>query len=282
MTTNYATQPCVYWTPTFLILTWWLYDLQFLWRAMPDYYFGWIAVLLAGYLVWERWPSLPKADQPTAVWLCAGLTLIGMPFVLVAELYQQAIAHTPSASFVLSIGCTFFLAANILYLRGRATLRHFRLPWLFVGTAVPLPGILWNPIVLGLQRLIAWLTVESLNVMGIPAAQQVNVIRLPNCLVGIDEACSGIRSLQSCVMAALFIGAVTLKRLGARLVLVFAGVVLAVFGNYLRSMYLSTTAYRHGPEALTGVHDLAGWAILGFTTVGLAVIAWAIARVERC
>jgi exosortase len=247
---------------------------------LADYHFGWIAVVLAGYLVWERWPTLRAADRPGSVWLCAALVLVGAPFVLVAELYQQAIAITPAAAFALSIGCSLFLSANILYLRGGATLRRLRLPWLFLATAIPLPGMLWNPVVLGLQRLITRLNVETLNLVGIPAGQEANVIRLPNCLVGIDEACSGMRSLQSCVMAALFIGAVGLKRLDARLTLILAGVLLAVFGNYLRSVYLSATAYHYGLAALPGVHDLAGWAILGFTTVGLALIAMVLAKLE--
>ncbi|MBU6402292.1 MAG: exosortase [Verrucomicrobia bacterium] len=292
------------WLPTVVILAWWLYDLQELWRALPEYRFGWITLALAGYLVWDRRPLpldrtagcpqpaavrntprsrrklLPEPDRPVSLGLCVFLVLVAMPFVLFAELYKQAIANTPAATFALTIGCLLFLTANVLYLRGPATLRHFRLPTLFLLTAVPLPGLFWNPVVLGLQRLVTRLNVETLNLCGIPAVQEANVIQLPNGLVGIDEACSGVRSLQSCLMAALFIGAVALKRSSIRLALVVAGVSLALFGNYLRSVYLSSTAYRCGSDAVRGAHDLAGWTIFGFTTLGLLLLATVFAKWE--
>ena len=267
--------------PIALIVGWWLYDLQFQWRALVEYQFGWLVVVLAAYLVWERWPAIPSADQPASIWLCSALVLIGTPFVLVAELYKQAIANTPAASFSLSIGCGFFLAANALYLRGWATLRHFLFPSFFLFLAVPLPGILWSPVVLMLKEFITSLNVETLNLIGIPAAQQANVIRLPNCVVGVDEACSGVRSLQSSIMAGLFIGNLMFKRTSSQLAFLLAGIGLALAGNFLRSLILSITAHRHGIQALERLHDAAGWSIFLFTAMGLLFLAWLINRFER-
>jgi hypothetical protein len=42
------------------------------------------------------------------------------------------------------------------------------------NVAVPIPKILWNPIVLGLQNFITMLNVETLKLIGIPAIQQAN------------------------------------------------------------------------------------------------------------
>lgn len=268
------------WLPLFLILAWWLYDLQFQWRALADYQFGWLVVLLAAYLVWDRWTNLPPTDQPVSFWICAALVLFGTPFVLVAELYKQAIANTPAASFSLSIGCVFYIAANLLYLRGWQTFRHFLFPLGFMCLAVPLPGVLWNPVVLALKRLITTLDVEVLNLIGIPAVQQANVIRLPTCVVGIDEACSGVRSLQSSIMAGLFIGNLIFKGFGSLLIFFLAGIGLALAGNFIRSLILSITAHRHGIEALERLHDAAGWSIFAFTATGLIATAWFIRRVE--
>ncbi len=267
--------------PIVLILGWWLYDLQFQWRALVEYQFGWLVVFLAAYLIWERWPTIPSADRPASIWLCLALVLAGTPFVLVAELYKQAIANSPAASFSLSIGSGFYLAANALYLRGWATLRHFLFPSLFLFLAVPLPGILWSPVVLMLKELITTLNVETLNLIGIPAVQQANVIRLPNCVVGVDEACSGVRSLQSSVMAGLFIGNLTFRRAGSQLAFLLAGVGLALAGNFLRSLILSITAHLHGIRALERLHDAAGWSIFLFTATGLGFLAWLINRFER-
>jgi hypothetical protein len=60
------------------------------------------------------------------------------------------------------------------------------------------------------------LTVASLNLFHISAVQHGNVIEVKTGLLGIDEACSGIRSLQATLMVSLFLGelyrAATLRR----------------------------------------------------------------------
>jgi exosortase len=270
-----------YYLPIVFILGWWLLDLQFQWRALVDYQYGWIVVLLAFYLVWERWPSIPDHDRPASLWICSALVLLGTPFVLAGELYKQAIANTPTASFSLSIGCLLYLFANVLYLHGWKTLRHFFLPLTFLFLAVPLPGFLWNPVVLALKGLITALNVETLNLIGIPAEQRVNVIQLPRCEVGIDDACSGVRSLQSSIMAGLFIGNLMFKRMGSRWFFVLASIVLALGGNFLRSLYLALTAHWRGVDALKGLHDTAGWSVLIFSAIGLIVLAWLVGRIDR-
>jgi hypothetical protein len=41
------------------------------------------------------------------------------------------------------------------------------------------------------------------------------------------------------------------------------------------------TAYRGGPDALKAVHDSAGWSVLLFTAAGMAVLGWAMTRMEK-
>src|SRR4030095_6737637 len=129
------------------------------------------------------------------------------------------------------------LVAHLLLLFGRRTVQHFLFPLLFFFIAVPLPHLLWDPIVLGLRKFVTVLNVETLNLMGIPAEQQGNLIRLPHCLVGVDEECSGVRSLQSSIMAALFIGDLTLRHAGWKVIFFLAGIGLALAGNFGRSLY---------------------------------------------
>ncbi|HRY48622.1 MAG TPA: exosortase/archaeosortase family protein [Candidatus Paceibacterota bacterium] len=267
--------------PVIIIIAWWIYDLQFQWRALIDYQYGWLVAFMAAYLTWERWPTRPRDDQPARNWVAVALALMGAPFVLVAELYKHAVAHMPAASFSLSIGCVCFLFAAILAGFGPRILRHFLFPILFLFVAVPLPHVLWNPIVTSLRELITSMNVATLKILGIPAIQQVNVIRLPNCLVGVDEACSGVRSLQSSIMAALFIGDLTLKSSGIKWLFFLAGIALAIIGNYIRSLYLTLTAYHHGLEAIQAAHDMAGWSILIGTACGLILLAILANRLEK-
>jgi len=132
-----------------------------------------------------------------------------------------------------------------------------------------------------LQSLVARFNVELLNLIGIPAQQIGSLIHLPNGTVGIDEACSGVRSLQSTIMAAIFIGYVSLKRNSLRLVLFGAGVILAIVGNIGRSLYLSLMAHWRGMDAIERVHDAAGWSVLAFTAAGVILLSWIIGRAEK-
>ena len=266
--------------PLVVFVGWWIYSLQFLWRDQQEYRYGYLVVLLVAFLVWDRWDSRPKSDAPAAFWQAAVWLLAGFPLVLVAELYRHAMARGPASATALSLGTICFIRAAILLQWGPQTLRHFRFPILFALIAVPLPGIFWNPIVLGLKGLVTFVNVELLNLLGIPAQQQGSVIELPNCRVGIDEACSGIRSLQSSLMMALFIGDQSLRQPVLRWLLVGGAVGWAVVGNVGRSLYLSLTAHWHGTEALEAVHDTAGWSVLWVTLVGLGAMAWALARWE--
>jgi exosortase len=278
-----STHAWVRWLPVLIIFAWWLRDLSFQWASLVEYRFGWIVVMLMAYLIWERWPTRPKEneDTPSAWGWSLAWALVGFPMVLVAELYKIGVARVPSSSFVLSLGCTCFVIACILQIAGPRTLRHFLFPLLFLYVAVPLPKLFWNPIVFSLQSFVTMLNVETLNLLGIPAQRQGYTIRLPNTVVGVDEACSGVRSLQSSIMAALFIGDLVLRNVRWKIFFLIAGIVLAIIGNFGRSLYLSLTAHRGGPEALDAVHDTAGWSVLLFTAVGVSALAWIVSRLEQ-
>ena len=268
------------WLGPALIVFWWVRDLSFQWTGNPEFQHGWLVAALTGFLIWDRLESMPLDDTPSTSYWPLGLGLLGFPLVTVAELYRIGVARSPAQCMCLSLGCTLFLVGNILLLRGRKTLRHFAFPFLFFFLAVPIPKILWNPIVFTLQSWVSILDVELLNLSGIPAARQAHVIILPNGQVGVDEACSGIRSLQSSLMAALFIADLILHRLSAKIAFFFLGLGFAVIGNLIRSYVLSLIAYRNGVDILERWHDTAGWSILGFTSIGVIFLAWLFNRIE--
>lgn len=267
--------------PWLSVVAWWVWDLHVHWQAQVEFQHGWLVVPLAAYLAWERLPGCPPSHPAPSLRGPLLLGLVSAPLVLFAELYKNAVASVASSSFALSLGCCGFVTAILWLQHGWPVARRFLFPLFFVFVAVPIPKTLWNPVVLGLQGFITTLNVETLNVLGIPAQRAGNLIHLPRGTVGVDEACSGIRSLQSSIMAALFIADLTLHRTGAKVFFFVAGIVLAVVGNFGRSLFLSLTAARSGIQAVDGVHDTAGWSVLIFTAGGIALLAWWVARTEK-
>jgi exosortase len=108
------------------------------------------------------------------------------------------------------------------------------------------------------------------DTLGLPVEQQGNVLALPTGNVGVEDACSGIRSLTGCLFAGSFLAAVFLEKLWKKIALVGSALLLAFVTNLARSLFLTAWAYNYGPHAIDGtVHDVAGYAVLGLTVVGL-------------
>jgi len=207
--------------------------------------------------------------------------LVGVVLLFVIQMYQAAFGLNSASMLGLALACQICISANLLYAFGRAGLGCFSFGFAFVLVAMPLPGAIQGPLISSLQGFIASLNVEVLNLIGIPARRMGSLIHLPSGTVGVDEACSGIRSLQATVMATLFIGRLGLQTTALRGVLFVAGMGLAVFGNIIRSLFLSYTASSRGIAAVDSAHDAAGWSILVFTAVGVSLLGWGLARLEK-
>ena len=82
--------------------------------------------------------------------------------------------------------------------------RHFAFPVAFFFVAVPWPTAVEVPIIQGLMRMVADFAAETAMLLGIPAQVEGNLIRVSTGLVGVNEACSGIRSLQTSLMIGCF------------------------------------------------------------------------------
>ena len=121
---------------------------------------------------------------------------------------------------------------------GTPWLRHFAFPVAFTLIAVPWVSPIEQPIVQGLMRVVAVISSETVALFGIPARLEGHLIRIPDGLVGVNEACSGVRSLQTSLMIGLLFG--ELKRLSIlrRIVLVIAAAAIAFVGNCIRAFFL--------------------------------------------
>ena len=150
---------------------------------------------------------------------------------------------------------------------GWAWVKHFGFPVALILVAVVWPFRIEKGLTQGLMRLDANLTVELLGWVDIPALQRGNLIELSTGTVGVDEACSGIRSFQSSLMAALVMGELYRFRLLPRAALVLCGIVLGFCFNVVRTLILRLASQpewhrRHRKMARPGRHDHHGRLLL--------------------
>src|SRR5207245_2044932 len=141
-------------------------------------------------------------------------------------------------------------------------------PVLFFLTAVPWPPRFEQPIVSSLMRWVADTTTELLRWLGIEAQTSGAAIALRSGLVGISQACSGIRSLQAGIMFGLAMGEWFLLRPARRLILLFVAIALALATNLARTLALSLQAEWNGIDSLDRVHDLIGNVMISTLIVG--------------
>jgi exosortase/archaeosortase family protein len=146
----------------------------------------------------------------------------------------------------------------------------FLFPALVWLVSAPMVSAVETQLNLMLLRKVVTVVAFVFETLGLPIEQQGNVLALPNGNVGVEDACSGIRSLTGCLFAGSFLAAVFLEKLWKKIALVGAAMLLAFVTNLGRSLFLTAWAYNYGPNAIEGtVHDIAGYAVLGFTVVGL-------------
>lgn len=253
---------------------WWLLAFWLLaghWETNPQYAYGWLVPVLALVLAWRRWTSRP-APEPSPAWAMPLVALAGLA-VLPAWIIGQANPGwrlVPGALTLSAVAGTLGLAAR---LGGSRWARHFAFPILFTLTAVPWPSALEETLVQGLMRFVAGLTVAILGLLGCPAVQQGNLVEVATGVLGVDEACSGVRSLQAAFMAALAIGELFRLKTWARFALIGIAFVAALLANVARTTFLSLSAARDGIGAVAKWHDPAGYTVLTVCLIAIALCA---------
>jgi exosortase/archaeosortase family protein len=110
--------------------------------------------------------------------------------------------------------------------------------------------------------------------MGIAAVQHGNLIELSNGTVGVEEACSGVRSLQTSIMIALFAGEAFRCSFLKRVLLLSFGLAFAFLLNLGRTTFLVWSAARDGVTQIGARHDTAGF----IASVVLFAALWFLAR----
>ena len=289
-----------------------VWDQFFWWGDREDYSFGYLVPLFAAYVLYDRWPVIgsylfkgakPGEEMTTATpgpmtSLLSGVAVAGFMGSLllyrIGALLRSVTGPQNPASLAIAAGfagiafCAIFIMSKEredgqpVPLKNRLALTAlFIFPVLIWLISAPLVSAVETKVRVFLLTKVTIIVFNMLDVLGYEIQREGNVLILPLGRVGVEEACSGIRSLTACLFAGSFLAAVFLNRFWKKVALVFAALVLAVFTNLLRSMFLTLWAYHHGSQAIDehwvlplvgdigSVHDVTGMAILGVTCVGL-------------
>lgn len=251
------------------------------WSRNPDLSHGFFAPVIFALLVWEGTRTGPARWLRPTAWRLLGLTValvIAWVMLALAGLLAASLGWAHAVvNFSFAGALAASLGAGLLVLADErvravpfnwATLTAIGL-WIL---AAPLPTGTYATITLTLQGWVTGSVLTALHLLGIPARQVGNIIELANTTVGVEEACSGIRSLISCFYAGCFFAAWLVRTAGKRVVLILAAPLLAIGMNFARSLALTLMA-NAGHDIVGFWHDATGYAILGLTAAALAFLA---------
>ncbi|MDO8541780.1 MAG: exosortase/archaeosortase family protein [Opitutaceae bacterium] len=279
------------------------WDQSHWWRVKQDYTFGWLVPLFVAFVVHDRWPRIctaltraAAAGSPRAAgwrkWILrlvvGGMLAWGILMFLLGSFYRAGAGTSQPGTLAITLGAIGILLPLLFInapdssapvpagLRADARVQLtalFLFPVLVWLVSAPMVSAIESQLNLALLRRVVGVVAFVFEVLGLPIEQQGNVLALPRGNVGVEDACSGIRSLTGCLFAGSFLAAVFLESWWRKAMLLAASLLLAFVTNLARSLFLTTWAYHRGPDALSGaVHDIAGYAVLGLTVAGLLLL----------
>ncbi len=265
------------------------------WSVNEQYNYGWFVPFFAAYLFWLRWEDRPRAEQnteklklenaeripqsairnPKSAFLAIAIAVLSLLLLAPLRLFEIGNPDWHPLNWAHTAAVVALTFVGIWFAGGKAWVRHFAFPIAFIFVAVPWISAIEQPVVQGLMRIVAVVATEITNLCGIPAEVEGNLIRLNSGLVGVNEACSGVRSIQTSLMIGLLFGELRRLTVVRRIGLVSIALAVAIVGNFARAFSLVWVSATREKEAFTSWHDIAGYSIVAVVFVAcVAVASW--------
>jgi exosortase len=233
-----------------------------IWSADPNYSHGYLIMPIALVIAWRRLEDTqaqPAPQTAPAAWW--GWVILCAVLALRAIAYERDSQWIETATLLPVIGCLTWT------LGGWPLLRRVWPAIIFLIFLFPLPPGVNDFIALPLQRIAATGSCFLLQLSGLWAIQEGNVIQLttPHGVMPLDVAvaCNGLRMLMT--MAATITAAVILIPMATwkKIVLLASTIPVAMISNMLR---IFTTGWCYylvtGAKAKEWAHDVSGWLMM--------------------
>lgn len=267
-----------WWLPLALLALWahLYWSVSPVWRDGEYYQYGWYVPLLAGWFFLRRWREADTAAwrRPRGWWLAlvaAGL----LPLLGLVRAIGYFDANWRPPLLLQALVVVALTHAMVGWCRGWKVSWSLLPVTVFALSAVPYPWQLEQAMIRRLTGAVIAIAGELFNLAGRPVEVRGETLESMGTVVEVTDGCSGIRSLQNLVMAALFFGELFRLAWGWRLGLLGVGVAAALAVNTGRAMVLAVIRFDRGPEAFTAAHDTVGFAAFAVSALLLLLAALA-------
>jgi exosortase D (VPLPA-CTERM-specific) len=242
-----------YSTYTYLIGQW----------SRDDFTYCYLIPVIVAYLIWEKREDLLRVPSK-ASWAGMIVFTLGIAFFWLGELGGEYFTLYFSSWLVLVGLCWLHL--------GWRKLKTIAFPLIMALAMFPLPGFLYGKVSVQLKLISSQLGVAMMQLYGMSAYREGNVIDLGFTQLQVVDACSGLRYLIPLIVLGLLLAYMFRAALWKRAIVVISTVPLSIITNSLRIALTGILYEVAGAKVAEGFfHGFSGWFIFMFSLAVLLV-----------
>lgn len=243
------------------------------WSDDSNYRHGFLVPIISAILLYRRREELRSAKP-------GGGTILGILFLGAAAVFL--IGGTAATELMTArLSVPTFLIGISFFFAGKEFTRRAAFPLLFLYMMVPLPYIIYYKIAFPLQLFSARVSAAILDTLGVSVVRQGNVLHLPEYVLEVVAACSGLRSLMTMVTLALIIGVFGDLSIRNRTLLVAIAIPAAIIANTVRLVVTGFGAYLISTSFADGfLHEFSGMLIFFSGSIVLMLAFLLLRRIQ--
>ncbi|MCP4581929.1 MAG: exosortase/archaeosortase family protein [candidate division Zixibacteria bacterium] len=181
--------------------------------------------------------------------------------------------------FTTRFSLILIISSLSLYHLGIANFRKVWFAFFFLIFMIPIPAVIYHSATLPMQLFATKVTDSLLQVIGVPAIRQGNIIYLPEYALEVAEACSGLRSLATLMALGALYGHLTMPGRSRPVILFLATIPIAIITNIIRLLFTAVGAYAISTKlAEDFLHELSGMLVFITAMIMLfilgAILKW--------
>ena len=250
-----------------------LIDLVVDWYQDANYSHGFLVPLVSAYLIWRKRKQLAGMEKSSRKF---GLVLIIFGMLLFI------LGNGASEYFTVRFSLVVTIFGIALFNFGTEIFRRIWFALFFLVFMIPIPYVIYFSATFPMQLFASKATTVLLNLIGMTVVRQGNVIYLPEQVLEVAEACSGMRSLVSLLALGAIYAYLSQNRLSAQIILFLSTVPIAVIGNIFRVFATAVIAYSSGADVTAEpIHSILGLSVFAVAFIMLFIFGVILRKVFR-
>ncbi len=241
------------------------------WVDDENYGHGFFVPFISLFLIWMKRDKI-RTLEPRGSWW--GLSLI------VASLALYVMGELGTLAPLLQLSFWLVVVGLCWATLGGRVVRALSFPLLYLLTMIPLPQFILQGLSGQLQLLSSALGVGCLQVVGVTAFREGNVIDLGPIQLQVVEACSGLRYLFPLMSLALLCAYLFQGPMWKRAMVFLSSMPIAIVLNGFRIGVIGVLVEYFGAGAADGfLHLFEGWVIFLLSLAILVLVMWGLSRI---